>query len=469
MKKIMIVFALVLLIPIVSANLIIEPSSLDINAVLGSSFTKDIIINTSNMNSSLFNLSFSNINCLEFPKVVSISPDTLGSIGVEIEANSRDCSGSFTSIIKYFTGIETTREPETHIVEINENSFNPSSITIYQDDKISFLNNLDYTVIVEGEDFTFSVEPSSTSTQPFSEIGNQLVNLDTLGYWLSVSIDNKTGYEMVYDSANDIQMPVSINVFYNKTDISASLFDDNITLEYLKSTEVIMKVSNNGSYTAKGIKFSSDIWNPAFSKNNFDLDTGKETFVVITLTPELKNASETNNTYTSNIRISGDNFPDISLPITVFVPHEDYVINKTWTNEEVEELKRQMLDWINSIEVSECSGINYPDDYIIGVNYTSGEVHEKMGQYGSINENIVQVRSEQGKLREAYDSLLEMVSKMGENMSSMASNMEGVKVDSDEKSQAFKIGVIIIMLIILSGTLVFIISIHYKKKRREEW
>src|SRR3990167_7152724 len=160
-------FAL-LLIEISSANLIINPTNVNISATVGE--TKSFTLNfTNTFNFSIQDFQFSDMSGLVF------TPFTLQPNQSKVATFNFTRANPITSIIpskvsfKYLVPVPQT--PITHQVNITDSGgFQPRDITIHQDDMIIWRNNGTITHTVTTSNFELNIPAGSTSQRTFSNI-----------------------------------------------------------------------------------------------------------------------------------------------------------------------------------------------------------------------------------------------------------------------------------------------------------
>ena len=398
-----------------SAAIIISPQTTTIDAVIGSTIQFQLNLN-STYNQSLYNLSFTDVPCLTFPKIQDLPQHSAGNIivnGVIEEA----CAGQKSSTLKGFYSDTMDSTPQTHNLYIEETQFNPNALSIKKDDTIIFHNMLGYEVIITSQEFTRTIPVGESTSIQFQNIGTLAVQQSTLGYWISIEIQNRTSLGLIYNPAFDTQIYFNINPYFNQTDISALFLEDNLTVEYGAEGEALLEIRNVGISTARMIALSSQLWSLDFSKNNFNIGPSASSFIVVKLTPHLTNTSETNRTYEIPISISGKNFPATQIILKVSVPYEDYSVNKTYTKEEYEKVRKDLMDIIKSMQSQQsnqqCSdaeeyyvGINYSWKDVLGMKDTDASQNDRLGKIEKTQQKFIELLNAISASQESYNFLL---------------------------------------------------------------
>jgi hypothetical protein len=452
-------------ISLTSAAIIITPTQTEIDAVIGSLVQFQLNLN-STYNMSLYNLSFTQVPCLSFPKIQELPQHSAGNIlitGVIEES----CAGLKTSTLKGFYSDTMDSTPQTHNLYIEDTQFNPNSMSIKKDDTIIFHNMLGYEVIITSQEFTRTIPSGQSTSIQFQNIGMLPIQQSTLGYWINLDIQNRTSLGLIYNPEFDTQVSFNINPYFNQTDISASFLESNLTVEYGAEGEALLEVKNIGSETARLVLLSNHGWSLSYSKNNFNIEPSSSSFVVIKFTPELTNTSETNQTYEIPISISGKNFPSSEIILKVNVPYEDYSVNKTYTREEYEKIRSDLMAIIKSMQsqqaVQDCA---YPQDYYVGINYSWKDVLSMKDTDASQNDRLGQIDGVLQKMTELMDSMQKSVDTYNYMLNDTNYKLDKTKEDFRSTTSINKTMTIVVLIIIIAGVVLALIYLQRKSKRR---
>lgn len=309
----------------VSANgLFIAPNIISVNKTVGVNYITNINI-TNQEPITFYNITLSDNTNLH---MITISQLNSGeSITTSLNITSDNAINSIVRVRGLYNS-NVGQQNLNHVVNITSldpGSINPCDISIVKGDSVTWWNSafssltmktlpdnipVDGGIILRDASFTKQFPNDGTFKYSFFIGAFQLPSTCT------ITILNSTG--LINDPALDGAFNLIINPSYTPTTISTNIVNNNFTVSVLESQDGVMSVTNTGSNIAKGVHLSGD-W-LSFNTNDFDLNPGVTKGIVFSISPIISNSSNTNQTYTKSLSISG-NFDSISIPLTIYVPY----------------------------------------------------------------------------------------------------------------------------------------------------
>lgn len=245
-------------------------------------------------------------------------------------------------------------------------------------------------------------------------------------YEYNTSEGRKTNSSMFPDLSFDIETRYErTNISLNplRTDFEADL-DENIT-----STFEIENLENQKAFS---VKIEGN--NSSFEKSDFNIDGSENSLVGYNLSipkPDENPTNATNQTYTRNITVSGDNFDSKTFQVDVFVPFFDYLEDDKMDQEQlIEDLKElRNLQGLERVEVF-CSRDGNEELPLCGgeiVKYNNNtEVVEKSPEFNDLStEEILELTNATDVDPEEYRNLKNRVNVLQNNVNELKSSVNG--------------------------------------------
>ncbi len=487
LKNKSILLAFILFIPIVSAQLIIEPQSISLSTNIN--YEKTISIKLTNtFNFSLYHINFTPIEDFSFPFINQLESNKSIEINITIKPTSA-YSTTKTSIAKFMFYSLILSNPKTYNITISDTSYIPNLITIEQYDYILWKNNGNISHSITDTQGTFdNIIPSGSA---YTIQFNQIKYIDyydkSILFHGYIQVRNKSE-ELTYNPSYDKTIYFSINSQFNESSIEMELIDNNFSIKYNEQDEGMLKIKNVGSSKIINITLSADKW-VTFDENNFNIDPSSTNYVVFTLDPSINEADETNQTYAIEIRAKGINSQEVKDEIILFVPYEQSLENLgNLSREELISLLNLLRDQLNqmNLEVSpDCpSDKPYYDTtqkkcrgdvvFETGVqyNYTQKEIQQFLLKLETIDQNLKSVSTYQNPIiddlkKTLNEVLLPSINTLNKiaNESLQLGKKNKEEIESGKTYRLFWI--IIIVLIILAGASFGLIKYNQYKQRMQ--
>jgi len=343
-KNIMIVLFLIIVFlatMISSFALTIEPEESLSNVYVNEPHIATITL-TNNQAFTIYNITFSNIEYFNFPKIDKLEPSESIEYNFTILADASFDRTPFTSIISFQYMEDIPTEPQTHYISITEQGFEPDDITIYQADSIRFSNNDTITRLITSSEWNYDIPSGSIQLETFNTIKDITYYCTYLYNTGQIHVRNRTLNELAHNSEYDKQMIINLESKYHATNLTLEMLNEkNFTINWNSMDESLLKITNNGDEPAYNIKLSSNNGNVLilFDENNFDLNPTQSNYVTFEIHPNINLTSQTNNTYEISIGLSSENAGGTEEYINVFVPYhifDDNMSTEEWWEEKLE-------------------------------------------------------------------------------------------------------------------------------------
>ena len=368
-----------LILPLIFASLEVSPQTLQADVNIGES--KQFSINLKNDNvSDIFNIGFSETPYINYPPIIqtmlineskdiiiTISPETFGIIPL-------------TTTISYYYYQEIPYIQKTYDVNITNVSFEPQSITIKKGDSIIWKNQDEIIrSVTYPELFDMDLQPNATFSFTFyaeNSIDYYDLYLNNHGYITVTNISKS----LIHDQTKDTTFNININSQFTGSTISIEPIENNFTIEYGNKKEGLLKISNTGNVTALNITLESSPNWVTFERQYFNVTVGGYRYINYVLEPVILNKTDTNKSYTVEIKAKSINAPQSTATLSLFVPYESHVvpISSNMTLEQYREITRRLMEYIASIdwEADKKEPEIIYRDTLIGVNYTEQDVYD---------------------------------------------------------------------------------------------
>ncbi len=455
--------SIIILLGTASAELIIEPTNLDITKIYGEDINFSILINNTETY-SFTNISFAPNPYVRLPEIPEIQSGESITVIATVFGNI-EFIGSQILEAFFFSG-DIGDSDESYNVTLNsERVVDLRDFSIYTGNKVTFINNDDdELILVFGESVT--VLPSHTD-KTFT-----VTTAEVLSYYFSDGISTNpitpVYYITVLPTSGIITDPnlnplvfFNISLVYPQTSMMISyLTSDNYTdISPFEEIEGTIEIRNIGTKIAKNIHIQCE-W-ITFSQNNFDLNPGVSKPITYTISPQVYNTNDTDKTYIKNIMITG-NFNEIERPISMSIPYTQIDAGNYSQG-------TSLMDWF----LKYCN--DYPDDEICGGKTTviyrnaSDNITIETGnkQFQEFIAYIIASNKEMNKKLQVQSVLMADVnSSLSDTNNNSIIVLEAVEKSSKQTSEineTILTVLLIFMFVIIIGMLVVLIKIINKR------
>lgn len=328
MKKLNLIWIIELIfIASARADLIIEPSSIDI-VVFQNQETKQEITLTNTNNFTIFNITFTPNSFITYFVTDRLEINQSVKKNISVTANSIFPKTLFTSTLKFNFLADIELPPVTYNVTLTRDSNNlpivsPSQIFIITRDSVTWLNNDSLPLTVFHSSFTTGlINPNQTATRQFGTEGTfdySILELSPLGGRVNVS---KRPQQFVNNPSLNKNFIIGIESKPIESSITAEIIPKQFTVRHNKETEGIFNLKA-GNQTAINIRLSADSSWVSFEESGFNMTAQQNRIIKFKIRPILVNVTESNKTYSFTLKMEGDNTNSFSDTISVDIPFED--------------------------------------------------------------------------------------------------------------------------------------------------
>jgi len=319
MKRILLMFALICVLDIVSAIPIeIYPSSLDVNITKG--VNKVISLNITNLNTyTLYDVRAEGSIVIASSILPVFKENDILDVTIKV-----DEKGDFTKTLTIigFTKVNCTElESVTHEINITSGGCHPRNLDVCKDDNIKYYNNYGSSVYLDIDSLSVyeGIGNGNSYVQNFPNSGLTVYRIEPLidmGY-----IDVKSGSSSVHNKENDGEIILNIHSVLEETFIDYFFPKTHFNVSFDSIETGYFTVENIGFKTAENVRFIADWF--SFDKNNFDLEPGEEKAINFVISPLIVETDETEKEHTKTIYINGDNLMTVTQNISIYVPYYD--------------------------------------------------------------------------------------------------------------------------------------------------
>ena len=294
------------------------------NVAINKTYNTPIYINFTISNDEAF--AFYNISSdnaiLSFDQIPVLNPNSNVSVVALINTN---IANNYTIRIKGVYDAPLGVSNRTYNVNVDyNNGISNCDISAIQGDKVIFQNSVLDSIVMMNVDTSVSILtiPMNTSTTLQCNYPQNIrYNFQRRGFVFTSTCNfyclNDTG--KINNPQYDAVLSLALNINFNATQISTVISVINYTINNYQSSDGVITITNNGSYTAKNIQLNSNGW-ISFNQNNFDLEPGQTKGLIYTVSPVVTSTNSTNQTYIKTISIVG-NFNEFDQNVSIFVPY----------------------------------------------------------------------------------------------------------------------------------------------------
>ena len=321
MKKIGVLIIVFFLMQVVSAGILLDPQTYNLTTKLNEPKSFFLTL-TNNFNFSIQDIKFSDLQGFSFGSIGTLQQNQAKQISVTLTPNYT-YDGTIDSKVSFIYLVEAPPDPQTYEINISEDGFEPSEITIRESDTIIWRNKGVISHSVTSSEFTQLITTGQTWQKTFTEV--KIIDYwdEILYFGGTIHIINKTEKIPVHNPLYDTIFKVNLKITMNPTTLLMTLFDNNLTLDESSEYESLIKIENTGNEQARNIVLSSNPGWTSFQKNMFSLGKGESTYVNFKIAPIIYNTNETNKNYTLNINAQAENTDKYTQNISLFIPYKE--------------------------------------------------------------------------------------------------------------------------------------------------
>lgn len=366
-------------------DLTIDKEAINMNVERGHIKEYNITL-TNNGDMDIYNITFSHINNIEFPKIgfLGKGKSQTGKIKI-LTSNIYDATK--ISTISYFFIENQSSMPQIKSIKITAGGYVPNVIDAKVNDKIVFFNNdtINHTITDVSSTLDETVSPSTSYILNVANENNIIFFDRTNGNSGTINVEKNVSEEYIHSTALDKTLSLQISSKQSETDLVIMLIKDTFVIRNKDTKQLAIEVSNIGTETAKGIMVDMDWFNDT-DYQQFDLEGGNSKYIFLDIEPNINKTEETNRTYNLDMNIYGVNTKTITKTVKVFVPYEN--MDETGIGNNTFTIVRPILAINETIEY--CSGIAGKDDVRCEKIYLTKEktiYKEQPSQFANVTNN----------------------------------------------------------------------------------
>lgn len=435
-KKLIFVCLSLFALQLTSAELLINPSTLDVTVESGEQKVINLELKNT-FNFGLFDFEFTNLDDFSIPDF-TLQPNETKTIPITVNGDTVRVE-TITSEISFKYLVDLPEEPQVYKINITNNGgFNPEFITIREGDTIEWFNEDTITRTVTGSLFDEDISPNETFSYIFQDAGQYTYQDLTLFVGGVITVINETQGEEVNNPTFNKNLIINLEVTLDPTTIEFTLNTLEFTIEATDEKESLMTIKNTGSILAQSIKLSSEPNWVVFDENNFDLNPGEENFVTFKVAPLVFNANETNKDYNITINAKGSNTPNIQSSIKLFIPFsqslEDATTNEGFLSYFLRYCEQNPNLIICNNTISSGNGNSGLEDITIDANISKRELLQTLRDVRTIKDTLE--RSEND--RKVGDSLLnDQLPKLNDKVDGLLNKTNEIEEVDTARTRAF--------------------------------
>jgi len=332
----------IFLINFISAGLVIDPSSINVNKTYNEEKYIDLVIKNTEL-FPFYNIKFKDNLYLSMPVINEIAPGT--NISVQAKVISNENNNVNLELIGFYNGsVGVSNIVYDYSLIKNDLSLCYSDTFLKEYNLIIGdslkINNLDPAPLklYQGENLIATITQNS-----FYSIQNLNTNVDYIyrleypshissvtGYHCNINVRISGDTDLINREEYNGNLNLNLKTYYEKTILSYTFPETSYSTDFFNTQEGFFSIKNEGSFAAKDVAIISNDWF-SFSHNIFDIEPGQVKLVSYYIKPKIFNTSETNKTYNINVKVNG-NFDEYNQNFSVFINYaevsSDYIDNE---------------------------------------------------------------------------------------------------------------------------------------------
>lgn len=320
--------ALLLAVPLVSANLVVTPQNPTLSVVWnqGSYFS---MVLWNNNTVPITNITMSATQYFTFPSTVSMNPNETRTINYAVLTNQLFNSQVLTTTVSYFTITSFSPTPQSWDVNITAGGFQPSSLQIGQNDTVVYHSQIaqDTQIRDFGSGFSQVNVPAQQSVSAtYPVLANYTFYNSPLGYTGTLVVLPRSSVALAHDSTTDVPVQFHLSSVLAPSAVQVNLLSASITVNNNQTyPQALIEVRNtDANLVVNGVHLSADRWvSSPFSSNDFNIPAGGVVDVTFNITPYVTQTSQTNMTQYITLNVGTANAGNTTKQIAVFINYQN--------------------------------------------------------------------------------------------------------------------------------------------------
>jgi hypothetical protein len=331
------VLLLFLFVPLVSANILITPSTNELSVFRGESKVFNVLL-VNNESRPISNISFSPIVGFTFPVVTSLAPNESRLVSFSVLTNDL-FNQVFVSTVSFLYEIPYSAPPVSRVISVDDSGFVPYNSSILTNDSVVWVNLLSDDVVINdlGSGFgSVSIPALSNVSRSYNSVGSWLFYPSTihgsLGFTGLLSVGVRSNVSFAHDSVLDRTVVFNVHSLLPPSTLQLFVLSQNVSSDNNRSFTGLLELRNTQPIIITGIHLYADRWVSSFSENDFNLPALSNKIIYFNVTPFVTRTSQTNRSQVVNVFANSSNAGQTSddLPIFVnFMNLDQVIINGT--------------------------------------------------------------------------------------------------------------------------------------------
>lgn len=325
MNRFYLLFFGLLLIPVVSANILVNPVNNNLEVFKGQNSVFSFQIQNNN-SFRIENVSFTPISYFNFPSISSLDPGEARTVVFAVRTDSV-FDTLFVSTISYLYSIEYNLTPVTYVVNITSSGFVPNNLSVMQNDSVLWRNLLDNDSDVKdlGSGFSsFTVPVGGSVLQSYFGISQFIFYEFPLGFTGNLNIVSRSSSVLAHDSSLDTPVTFMVHSRLNPSTLQLNLLTFNFTTNNNQTQSGVLEVKNAENVPLYNVVLNDSRGWIYFSLNNFTLNPLSNLLITFNFTPIVFRTVDTNVTLVDSVRAVSVNGGNASSDILVNVNYQNF-------------------------------------------------------------------------------------------------------------------------------------------------
>lgn len=316
MKKLILTIFFIILIQTVSA-IVTNPEQIDVNYQINVKEKSGIEIhydqNTSH-NFPIFNITIEDIPLINFSSIQELRINETKTLNYSYKI-TEPVVDTYTGKLTYLYKTNISKEPQNYTITVNATGFSPINLTISQNDTIIWENidTVNHTVTnLNNPDDRIELLPGQKFFRTFTEITNfsYFDEKTSIGGNLKI----KSNLIEAFTHTPSFDIPITVTLQFTSSNIETDIIPDTFSIDYNKEDQGVIRLKTNDSVF--NVNLQGDWF--TFQENDFDLEGTK--IIVFTIKPDnITVSDQTNQTYTKEIIITGENLISTTVQVPIFI------------------------------------------------------------------------------------------------------------------------------------------------------
>ncbi len=478
MKRTILPLILILLLPIVTANLEITSPDWDNNVFVG--VEKELEYQFKNtFTFPIYTLTFTETSYITPPTISVIEPNQTIKRNFTILPDEIFTSRTDNIIVQFWYYSTIDYDPVTYDINITDEKFYPNPITIQIRDSLKFNNNGSLTAVIV-DDYNHKyfnnelIPNQSVTISTFNQVDDffyhDLNDLTKVG---RIIVQNASE-ELITNSDHNKVITFNYNSHYSESNLDIELYPhENYTIDYNGFQEISVRVWNTGSNTLYDVQLNTSSY-PAwfsFQDNDFDLTPNQNRFITLRITPNVNHTDQTNKTYDINIIADASNSAPSTANIKLFIPFSTEIFQYSYGEDFWAGKALFCSQYPNAVECNAPPKTETKTEYI----YINGSITLSKED---VMKNLRELNNKATSSDTKIEKNTKSINKMETRLTSIETNQTDliyavqesneISKEAKKESEGMTSSVLLILIILVVAGIFTYLIIRARKKSNEE-